>query len=102
MSATYTKLKDGSWGIRVEGDRPVPGEAVTVKTRFGNQRREQVETVLWSGGNIHLCTVCPRVCQCDTVLYYGKTIKELVETSPSMVHCPTCGLPLWENTPCPW
>ena len=61
-SGSYTKLKDGSWGIRVEGDVR-PGQMVEVSTKAGQKKREQADKVLWSGRDkftgkhMSLCTI---------------------------------------------
>jgi hypothetical protein len=57
MQATYTKLNNGEWGIRVTGSRPKLGETVEVTKRSGEVKEEQVGIVLWSGDDVHLCTV---------------------------------------------
>jgi hypothetical protein len=56
MSATYTKLKSGEWGVRVQGDARV-GQVVTVKKRDGTTKTETIEKVVWSGNGISLCAV---------------------------------------------
>lgn len=66
MTATYSKLQSGQWGIRIAGERPVPGQAVIVTKRNGNTHRETVTRVLSSGPDSHLCEIavdnkpCPR------------------------------------------
>ena len=61
-NATYTKLRDGSWGIKVPG-KAVPGQQVTVETRAGARKQEVVGIVMWtgadrfSGGTASLCTI---------------------------------------------
>lgn len=58
MTATYTKLKDGSWGIRVVSVTKVtPGAAVTVTTKAGKQKTEVIGKVLWTGNGVNLCTI---------------------------------------------
>jgi hypothetical protein len=49
QQATYTKLRDGSWGIRVSGAPPAAGDPVDVHTAAGAVRRETVGRILWSG-----------------------------------------------------
>jgi hypothetical protein len=56
MSATYTKLKSGEWGLRIEGTAK-PGETVTVRKKSGEQETRTVGKVVWSGNGISLCTV---------------------------------------------
>jgi hypothetical protein len=61
-SGSYTKLRDGSWGIRVDGHARV-GEMVEVTTKGGQRKREKVTKVLWtgqdkfSGKTISLCSI---------------------------------------------
>jgi hypothetical protein len=56
MSATYTKLKSGEWGVRVEG-AVKEGQSVTVRKKNGETKTETVKKVVWSGGGISLCAV---------------------------------------------
>jgi hypothetical protein len=45
--ATYTKLRDGTWGLRGAG--LTAGRAVTVRKKSGETRQETVGRVLWTG-----------------------------------------------------
>lgn len=57
-SATYTKLRDGSWGLRVTGTTtPKANEKVVVAKRDGTSKVEHVAAILWSGDGVHLCTI---------------------------------------------
>ncbi len=56
MSATYTKLKDGSWGIR-STSAVQAGDQVTVTKKSGESKTETVGRVLWTGNGVWLCTV---------------------------------------------
>lgn len=56
-NATYTKLRDGSWGIRVEGEKPVVGQVIIVRKKSGETRNETVKAVLWSGDGVNLCSI---------------------------------------------
>lgn len=53
---TYTKLRNGSWGIRAEG-RLQPGGTVTVTTKAGVSKTETVGKVIWTDGKITLASV---------------------------------------------
>lgn len=55
-TATYTKLKSGDWGIRIEGDA-VPGQGITVSKKDGTTKREIVQSVIWRGNGIALATI---------------------------------------------
>lgn len=57
MSATYQKLKDGSWGIRLKGPKPSKGDRVAVSKKSGETKEEVIDRVLWSGDGVHLCSV---------------------------------------------
>ena len=57
-TATYTKLRDGSWGIRIAGVvAPTVGATVTVAKRSGETKREIVGRVVWQGADAVLCTI---------------------------------------------
>lgn len=55
MNATYTKLKDGSWGLRGAG--LTAGARVTVTTKAGVTKTETVGRVLWTGNGISIATI---------------------------------------------
>lgn len=48
MKATYKRLRDGDWGVRVEGAAS-PGQTVLVEKSDGTAERRTVSRVLWSG-----------------------------------------------------
>jgi hypothetical protein len=92
--ATYAKLRDGSWGVRVQGGGVEPGETVTVTKKSGETKVERIGRVLWNGDGISLCTLAasqPRYnsgCRDDAAVYcYGP--------------CPVTGLKCCaKNGPC--
>ena len=61
-TATYTKLNNGDWGIRVSGDITT-GAIVTVTKRDGSTKTEIVGKVVWTGkdkysnADVSICTV---------------------------------------------
>jgi hypothetical protein len=55
-TATYTKLRDGSWGIRVTG-KPIAGETVHVTLKSGATKLVDVAKVLWSDDKLALCSI---------------------------------------------
>lgn len=57
MATTYTKLRDGSWGLRVEGPAPAAGQTVTVTKKSGETKAEKIGKVLWTGNGVSLCTI---------------------------------------------
>lgn len=54
MNATPTKLKNGSWGARVQGTAH-QGDTVTITTRGGKSWRARITCVLWSGKGVSIC-----------------------------------------------
>lgn len=64
LSATYTKLRDGSWGVRVEGKTAV-GQTVTVMKKSGETKQETISRVLWTGEGIALCAIVSDTARTD-------------------------------------
>lgn len=59
MTATYTKLKSGDWGVRATS--PVKaGDRVSVTTKAGARKSEEVARVIWRGDGVWLCAIAPR------------------------------------------
>ena len=56
MEATWTKLKSGAWGVRVPGPA-IEGACITVRKKSGETANVTVREVVWSNGDISLCTV---------------------------------------------
>jgi hypothetical protein len=56
MNATWTKLKIGGWGARVEGSAK-QGDELTITRRDGAVAVRWVNAVVWSGQGVTLCTV---------------------------------------------
>jgi hypothetical protein len=56
MTATYTKLRDGSWGVRVVGT-VAPGATVQVTKKSGESKTETVGKVIWTGNGVTLATL---------------------------------------------
>src|SRR4029077_1690533 len=63
--STYTKLRDGSWGVRSDV-RVSAGDTVTVRKKDGASKQETVRAVLWSGPDsktghtVWLCSIAQR------------------------------------------
>lgn len=58
-TASFSKLRDGSWGIRVV-DYPLPieaGDEFTITTRDGSIRSAIVSRVVWTDGRTSLCAI---------------------------------------------
>lgn len=56
MNATYTKLKDGNWGLRIQGVTD-DVDVVTVTKKSGEIKTEYVDRILWRGNGIMLATI---------------------------------------------
>jgi len=55
-TASYTKLKDGTWGIRVQGAARA-GATVNVSRRDGSSKTKVVGRVIWAGGGVSICSI---------------------------------------------
>jgi hypothetical protein len=53
--ATPAKLRNGSWGARVQGAATV-GQTITIQTKGGKTWDATIEAVLWSGDGVSLCS----------------------------------------------
>lgn len=49
VEITWTKLKDGSWGLRAAGGELTPGADVTVKKKDGSTTTATVGAQIWKG-----------------------------------------------------
>lgn len=54
--ATFTKLKSGDWGLRIQGNAS-SGQSVQVKRKDGTSESKTVGKVVWSGNGITLATI---------------------------------------------
>jgi hypothetical protein len=54
-TATYTKLHDGSWGVRVAGHARA-GARIQVRRRDGSTRDETVARVIWHDATTSICS----------------------------------------------
>lgn len=63
MANTFTKLRDGTWGVRVDSHVPLAGETVTVIRKDGSEGRVKIAEVFWTGANrfgpgtVSLCVI---------------------------------------------
>jgi hypothetical protein len=90
MTATYTKLRNGDWGLRLLGDGAVPGTTVTVTRKDGSTRTEQVGKLLWVGDGAALATIA-RSAHSDST---GKGRRCVECGRPCHDECQGCGSPL--------
>lgn len=57
MRATYCKLADDSWGIRVTEGIPTVGTVVIVAKKSGETKSETVASVLSTTKGVSVCTI---------------------------------------------
>lgn len=55
-TATYTKLRSGDWGIRVQGEATA-GQQITVEKKSGERKVETIATIVWAGNGVTLCAI---------------------------------------------
>ena len=81
-TATYTKLRTGSWGLRGRGF--VAGERTLVIKRSGERQAVTVERILWTGDDgQQIATIDQR---------YGVTVDRPLQTArPRICTCGGCG-----------
>lgn len=60
MQATYTKLKSGAWGVRVNSESVRKGQSITVAKKDGSTKTETIAAVVWHGNGISLCAIAQR------------------------------------------
>ena len=53
-NATPAKLRNGSWGARVQG-RVSAGDSVQITTKAGKSWTATVSKVVWSGNGVSIC-----------------------------------------------
>lgn len=58
--ASYTKLRSGQWGARIDRDDVKPGDRVVVGTRSMKAHSEEVDRIIWRGDGFVLCSLVPR------------------------------------------
>lgn len=58
-TATYAKLRDGTWGVRVPGTVR-PGDRLTVVKRSGEAKTETVAAIVHAGDGFTLATIAGR------------------------------------------
>ena len=49
MNITYSKLRDGSWGMRGPKELLIEGQKVSVTKKSGEKKEETVGKILWEG-----------------------------------------------------
>jgi hypothetical protein len=58
MANTYTKLRDGSWGVRIHGSASA-GQTVNVTKKSGEVKAETICRVIWTGNGVTLASIQP-------------------------------------------
>ncbi len=83
VSATYSRLASGAWGIRCTGDVSTitTGSSVRVTKRDGRAASETVARVLWTDGRALLAAIVPTAVPASRAWAAG----------PHRHQCPDCG-----------
>lgn len=95
MTATYTKLRDGSWGIRAT-NAVAPGASISVTKKSGENKIENIGRVIWSGNGVWLATIekssnPKKVGSCDECGSKSNALREAADSSGVMgMVCPRC------------
>ena len=78
---TYTKLKNGEWGIRGEEiTKGMEGCSVEVRKKDGSTKKEVIEKVVWRGNGVGIAAIVQRP----------------IPNRPTG-KCKECGKPTWEG-----
>jgi hypothetical protein len=56
FSGTFAKLRDGTWGVRVQGS-PQSGDTVLVSRKDGTQSKQTIDQVVYTGSGFSLVTI---------------------------------------------
>lgn len=56
MSASYSKLKSGEWGVRVQGTAK-PGANCLVTLKNGKTKTETLDRLIWEGDGVQLYAI---------------------------------------------
>ena len=51
ITASPCKMQNGTWGVRITGDRARVGEKVRVQTRAGKTWTAIIARIVWEGGD---------------------------------------------------
>ena len=89
MSNSFTKMKDGTWGVRIESESVKAGSTWLVTKKSGQSSTETVDKVVWHGNGVSLCTI-------RTTSSAAKT----TYAAPAQGTCVVCGgrLSAWEKS----
>lgn len=73
MSATYTKLKSGEWGVRVQGTSQANTKCeVTLKN--GTKKWEKLSNLIWEGDGVQIYAIAKPNTEEDTQEIPNSTI----------------------------
>jgi len=54
--ATYTKLRSGEWGVKVQGTTEA-GKNVVVTKKNGDTKNARILKVIWTNGKVSICAI---------------------------------------------
>lgn len=75
MSAgTYTRLRNGDWGVRVPESDAAEGTSVLVRKRSGETKKEVIARVVWRGDGVAICAISRAPRRRDSGLHYERGV----------------------------
>jgi hypothetical protein len=96
MSASYTKLRNGDWGIKVQGKVEI-GAKVNVRKKSGEEKIETVTAIVFEGGGVCICAIAANQTEgrsrnvCGECGRPGKLVQDLEDGI--MKHYGCCDIP---------
>jgi len=57
MTAIYTKLRSGDWGLKITEDEVCEGEIVVVRKKNGSTNYETIGKIIYECGSYTICTI---------------------------------------------
>lgn len=97
MATTYTKLRDGSWGIR-STETLTAGRGVTVVKKSGECKTETVGKILFAKEGISIATIATTCTERQYDAGYGRGRK--VRSACCGYPCPVTGRRCTPDDPC--
>lgn len=95
MTATYTKLRDGSWGLKVNG-KAFDGMDVIVTKKSGERVEENCGKVIWTDGQTSICRTFASECRS----YQNRKNGRSGGSSSGKFECQECGDYVFRGSRC--
>jgi len=95
--ATYTKLRDGSWGIKTTAATVRPGAQFVVRKQSGETKTETVGKVVWSGDGVTICSIASSSAQRKPTSSISRPGRRYECEECGERHTPNDGTRCWET-----